>query len=194
VALPITTVAQSRGAHRRARRLAMPEVPRQRQQLGTSTPPAAKTWNSTRSASARSRSTARSPSNPLTARTATLGGFVLIDRPHHNTIRRGMLHFALGARRTSMQACRWSTARPSAARHHKPAVVWFTHGISGAGNQAGREPRRKRLHAMRASNLSARTATTSVTSHTRTSGSPTPTGSRRSGVAEVARLMVDAVA
>ena len=50
--------------------------------------------SSTRSASATSTSTGRSRSTP-TPTTATLGGFILIDRLTNDTVGAGLLHFAL---------------------------------------------------------------------------------------------------
>ncbi len=72
------------------------------------------------------RSRARAP-------TATLGGFILIDKVTNATVAAGMLHFALRrSQNIHRQHLEVGRETHSALKGQKPAVLWFT-GLSGAG-------------------------------------------------------------
>ena len=111
---------------------------------------------STRSASATSNSTRRSPSRPTT-RTATLGSFIIIDRFTNNTVGMGLIHFALRrAANIHWQATRREQGRRAQrSQGQKPAVLWFT-GLSGAGKSTIANLVEKKLHAEGQHHLPAR--------------------------------------
>ncbi len=75
-----------------------------------------------------------------------MGSFILIDRFTNRTVGAGVVWFAL--RRASnihLQALDVDRAARAAAKHQKPAVLWFT-GLSGAGKSTIANLVEKKLH------------------------------------------------
>ena len=65
--------------------------------------------------------------------TATLGGFVLIDKMSNNTVAAGMINFSLRrAHNIHWQAADVDREAHSSLKDQQPKVLWFT-GLSGSG-------------------------------------------------------------
>jgi bifunctional enzyme CysN/CysC len=76
------------------------------------------------------------------------GGFILIDRVSNATVGAGMIRFSLRrAQNIHWQALDVSKATRAAAKHQRPAVLWFT-GLSGAGKSTIANLVEKKLLAM----------------------------------------------
>lgn len=67
------------------------------------------------------------------ARSADLGGFIIIDRLTNNTVGAGMIHFALRrSHNIQWQALEVSREAHAAQKAQQPKLLWFT-GLSGSG-------------------------------------------------------------
>jgi len=89
----------------------------------------------------------RLPFDPYQANRDT-GGFVLIDRLTNATVGAGLIEFAL--RRSDnihRQALDVTKEARAAIKGHRPAVVWFT-GLSGAGKSTIANALERELHAL----------------------------------------------
>jgi bifunctional enzyme CysN/CysC len=76
------------------------------------------------------------------------GGFILVDRITNQTVGAGLLRFALRrSQNVHWQALDVDKATRAAAKHQRPAVLWFT-GLSGAGKSTIANLVEKRLHAL----------------------------------------------
>ena len=128
----------------------------------------------------------------LRGRTATLGGFILIDRLTNNTVGAGLINFALRrSQNVHWQALDVDKQLRARQKGQHACVLWLT-GLSGAGKSTIANLVEKLL-AARGATPTCSTATTSATGSTRTWASRAQDrveNIRR--VAEVARLMVDA--
>ena len=137
--------AEDRHAHRAGAPSPRCKHKVERQHARASSPPSRS--SSTRSASATSRSTARSPSTPI-AENRDTGGFILIDRLTNATVGAGMIALRAAPRRQHplAGARREQAPRAPHQKGQKACVLWFT-GLSGAGKSTIANLVEKRLHA-----------------------------------------------